>query len=185
MKRVSVFTLFSIICVGAFAQTALLPQGKTTENLLQRTSQVIATPLSFASDIDIEKKVADYCEQHLPELSFSESSVKLETVRTSNLGKHYTFVQTWKGVPVIGGEVKVNVSVDGNIISFINGLWPIKDVQVHENAAIWVYEHGTLLPGRIAQEADLRKVYHAESGALLLCESLNKYFMPGDSTVQA
>jgi hypothetical protein len=185
MKRVSVFTFFSIICVGAFAQTAVLPQGKATENLLQHTSQVIAVPLSFASDTDIEKKVADYCELHLPELSFSESSVKLETVRASNLGKHYTFVQTWKGTPVIGGEVKVNVSVEGNIISFINGLWPIKDVPVHENAAIWVYEQGTLLPGRIAQESDLRKVYHAENGALLLCESLNKYFMPGDSTVQA
>lgn len=189
MKTAAVTLLW--LCCAASGLAQLQSQnvhttsGVAAQDMLSRSSEAMYQQVGFSAST-MQQDILSYCKHTLPELQDERSTVIIAAVRESKLGVHFTLQQLWNGIPVAGGEIKVNVNKFGQLISLSNGLWPVTDAVVSDHTPqVWVWVNGSLLPGTVQEENGIRKILHADDGDLLFSENLNKYFMPGDSMVQA
>jgi hypothetical protein len=189
MKTAAVTLLWLCCAASGMAQhiskNVHTTSGAAAQDMLTRSSPITYAQVAFNATA-MQQEVLNFCKQSLSELQDERSSLQVSSVRESKLGVHYTLQQLWNGIPVAGGEVKVNINRHGKLISLSNGLRSVADAVASANTPqVWVAVNGTLLPGTVQEAGGIRKIIHAEDGGLLWSEDLNKYFMPGDSVVQA
>lgn len=65
----------------------------------------------------VVKNVKQFAKTHYPQLADSRNDLKLEAVKTSQLGYHVTFEQTHLLVPIYGTQIKVNITPDFKILN--------------------------------------------------------------------
>lgn len=119
-----------------------------------------------------EWEVANFIRQEKPLLGESGTDILLETYRQSVGGHHYTFVQTFRGIPIYDASIKANLTQGMRMMSLLNNLrTPNGQVQgqftksqqdaealvtqqfqqgqtrfTMETLAKWWYDQGTLVP---------------------------------------
>ncbi|MBI1185188.1 T9SS type A sorting domain-containing protein [bacterium] len=92
-------------------------------------------PFSFAGNEirwhgDTLLSVRQYLKNHFTELGAGQSDVALVSKRATGRSLHYSFCQTYQGIPVLGTEIKVNTDRNLRITSLFVSLVPTADWQL-------------------------------------------------------
>jgi hypothetical protein len=119
-----------------------------------------------------ESEIADFIRQNKPMLAETGSDIMLETYRQSLGGHHYTFVQTFRGIPIYDASIKANLTQGMRMMSLLNNLrtpngqvqgqftktledaeaWATQQYQQSQTrfslstTAKWWFDQGTLIP---------------------------------------
>ncbi len=122
----------TILFLALSASISLMAQRKDSAPVAIGKLYEIESKSSYVS-IKLEKDDAEtvkaYLLKTIPELAYTNSGIKLTYETTSPAGKHYTFQQLYKNIPVYGTELKVNVDGDRNIRVIINEAVKLSFVQ--------------------------------------------------------
>ncbi len=114
----------TILILSMCAATILCAQKKSESTGLNTGElYVIQSKSSFVNikiDKDDAESVKAYLLKTIPELSYMYSGIKLTFETTSPAGKHFTYQQLYRNIPVFGTELKVNVDQEKNIRVLIN-----------------------------------------------------------------
>ena len=79
-------------------------------------------PVSDGSRTEV---MADFVHTHLPNLQNKQTAIQLAFTQTSPGGYHYTFCQTYDGIPIFASEVMVNVSRKNIVYSIFDDSYDI------------------------------------------------------------
>lgn len=85
-------------------------------------------PIGDSSSAEV---VAEFLRTHLPNLVNKQSPIQLTFSQTSPGGYHYTFEQTYAGIPVFASEVMVNVSRKNIVYSIFDDSYDISGWSVN------------------------------------------------------
>ncbi len=106
---------------GIFLFSSLALYGRAQENqwLNQSAkSQFNLKGVSFSAEGEaLIQEVKYYLNNKIGPLSGSKTGLKLLQKRKSQVGKHLTFVQTYRKIPIFGSSVKINLGRSQNVLS--------------------------------------------------------------------
>ncbi|MDX2245277.1 MAG: T9SS type A sorting domain-containing protein [Bacteroidia bacterium] len=115
-----------------------------------------------ATQLQIQQLTTD----RFPVIATTGSELQLIHAIESPGGRHYTFRQTWQGLPIYGAGVKVNLVPGDRITSFLATLQPFENTQ----PGVFSYSEENLLQ-RVAEEgafdAKIEPMYWVKNNRLL------------------
>jgi hypothetical protein len=85
-------------------------------------------PVSDASSTEV---VADFARAHISNLQNKQTAIQLTFTQTSPGGYHYTFCQTYAGIPVFASDVTINVSRKNMVYSIFDDSYDISGWNVN------------------------------------------------------
>lgn len=118
----------------------------------------------MANNPNSDRQVREWIIQENSWLKIGSNGLGVPEFRESNVGKHWIYSQLHQGVPVYGGTIKVNTTLDGTRLHVFNHLKPI---------------HGLLNPPVIPQQpGDIPMYYQSAEGWIPVLRRLipNKHF---------
>lgn len=94
----------------------------TEKNWSWINSTSIESPFKYTGKVlnpngTLETSVTSFLKESYNEFSDDRASLRLIAKRNSQIGTHFTFVQTFNGVEVYGSEIKINLRKDNRISS--------------------------------------------------------------------
>jgi hypothetical protein len=111
-------SVFSLLTIAGFSQSRsfVLPTQKWVEESgsIQFPTGNISPRLDEKAFREAAKKFAASA------LHLQDADLQIEHYITSPIGRHISFVQYWKGVPIFGTSAKLNVAPDGKITSLFS-----------------------------------------------------------------
>ncbi len=89
--------------------------------------------------------VSKFLFKNIPNLNATDAGLMLSFQNQSPIGKHYDFIQTWKGVKIFGTEIKINISNTGKVMSCFEKTMACNDWNLGQVIAINQDKINTLL----------------------------------------
>ncbi len=188
-KRISFFLMmFPFI---AFAQQSTNRQviQQTPVDALKAAEQTIpsANFTTFEIDVtkDINQSILAHFQQSEPLLAQPDMGLMHVYTKYSRLGRHILYQQTYKGIPVLGATLKVNINPEGKILSVFNTLQTISATEFAPSST--ANAHWLL----VNQQPQLVYAYHEGenyivkdgNGSVIRERDAKLYLMADDSTV--
>jgi Zn-dependent metalloprotease len=149
MKKI-LLTFITLSPVLAFAQLqqaasfAITPGYQALQQMESRVA-VSERPSQQVMNADQTENVKEYLKQKYPELQQVETGLQLLHKTTSKIGTHYSFLQTYKGIPIHKATCNITVNQTGNVMSCYNLLvstdgWNSEPFKVETSAGkpIWI-----------------------------------------------
>ncbi|MGB0368880.1 MAG: hypothetical protein ACPGD8_05715, partial [Flavobacteriales bacterium] len=136
----------------------------------------IAIKKTFGKEVKLtnNERVKSFLKTSLPNLLSNSTDVVLESETSSPKGKHLLFSQTLNGRKIFRGSVKVNLGLDGTILSLFD-----QTFSVSENEAVEFPDHQPYHDGLMAH-------YQTPNNGKLHRYELNEvYFMADDELIPA
>ena len=120
MKKLIYIVLFCLVGL-VFGATAQSPKyGNLVEEspyIQSPTIEYVAAKVTHPED---EKNILQYLSETYPSLFNDGSSLFLLSTSQSPVTIHYLYGQTFEGLPIYGNYLKINLTIDGQILQILN-----------------------------------------------------------------
>ncbi|MES2558916.1 MAG: T9SS type A sorting domain-containing protein [Bacteroidota bacterium] len=176
------------------AQSSVPTQTDILYNAVKVSENSVATAsfnrinIPVAGRRTVTEAVQQYYEQHHPALQSSETSIRLLHAKHTVLGWHLYYEQLYKGIPITGATLKVNINDAGTTLSVFDKLeltqnW--KAVLVAPNASfgkgMWLVVDGQ--PVAVYRRSEGGKRIMTDDNGIVFSEKDGRLYFAGDDTL--
>lgn len=181
-----------ILCIAALVWTAALPAQKNEAS----SPALIHTNRTCKADferITLEGKndsvtIRQFLQKQIGSLKDSRSGLSFNYRNESLGGFHYSFSQTYQGIPVYQSEIKVNTDRKNTVLSVLDNSyetadWNLNTAGADEHSVIYVFpETGNALVASLNNTDPFREIIEL-NGRIVYERDTRSYFAAPDSTV--
>ncbi len=170
MKNKLIIVLLLVIGMSVHAHVPQLNQVKTC--------RVIHAQVQFSNKINTSNEIESWLLQKALS-AVNEQSLKFISYKTTPKTQHFLFQHTYKGLPVYGSDVKVNITKEGNLLQAFSNLVQISTpfISTWVNANCWFVYGDQLVPALVQKVLDENGIWQEkvtdETGKLLSLKVLD------------
>lgn len=141
-------------------------------------------PVGFSASHHTSESVAAYYSASLPQLVNPQVTLRLKHQTTSIIGTHFFFEQLYKGKPVYGAFLKVNLDKKGKQLSMMNALVQINNDAADEtNSTHWVQTSSGLSAAILTSNGPQISLHQPDGAELISIDT--RLYLTQDTIIRA
>ena len=184
MKSLAFILIFPFLVKAQQQQPSTNAQLIKTVNFWDnQPDQIVKTNVEIQSE-NIELAIRDYLMKNLTELANPNTGLVLGYYKEGALGHHYYFKQTYNGVEVYNGYIKVNQNNNGLIYSYSNHLIHLNGISMSSNSSSFVPDFLVLHGNELVKLKMKNHILFDEQGAVIKTIDPKFYVTVDDTLVK-